>query len=192
MQITELTITLLYTEPKVIRKIEVPLIMTLEDLHTTLQAGFGWQHAHLYQFCIGEPYQMGALRWVTPAFVDTPEDRPADGTTLAEALAKAGKSGLTYLYDFGDDWQHKIKASAPKENDQAQSYPRLTNIQNTCPPEDIGGPPGFDMFKEAMADPKHPEHKELKDWFGKKFDPTKPNTRSLNADVAKIAERLKY
>ena len=190
MQITELTVTLLYTEPKVMRKIEVQLSMTLEDLHTTLQAAFGWEDAHLYQFCIGEPYQMDAKRWVSPAFVDSSEDLPANKTTLAEALESTGKTGLTYLYDFGDDWEHKIKASTPKDADLEQTYPELTNIQNTCPPEDIGGPPGFEMFKEAMADLKHPEHEEMKNWFGEKYNASKPNEKKLKANLDKIAKKL--
>lgn len=50
MKITELTVTLLYTKPKVIRKIELPLSVKLHDLHRTLQAAFSWRNADLYQF----------------------------------------------------------------------------------------------------------------------------------------------
>jgi hypothetical protein len=31
--------------------------------------------------------------------------------------------------------------------------------------------PGYARFLDAMADPQHPEHKELKDWIGRHFDP---------------------
>ena len=111
------------------------------------QAAFGWQNAHLYQFSIGEPYQYGATTWVAPAFADSPENLPANGTTLTETLDKAGAKGLTYLYDYSDDWEHAIKARSPKDADPNQTYPHFTDIKNTCPPEDIGGPPSFEMFK---------------------------------------------
>lgn len=189
MQIIELTVTLRYMAPKVTRTLEVHADTPLDQLHETLQAAFGWDTAHLYQFCIGEPYQWGAERWVTSDFVDGPEDLPADQTTLAKALAKAGKADMTYLYDFGDDWEHVIKADAPKPAAPNQAYPNLTKIKGTCPPEDIGGPPGFEMFKKAMTDPKHPEHKELKTWYGGVFNPQNPDEKTLKANVTKLAKQ---
>jgi len=92
-----------------------------------------------------------------------------DKTTLAQALDKAADAGLTYLYDFGDDWEHEIAAAPPTAADPDQTYPRLIEIKGTCPPEDIGGAPGYEMFTEAMANPEHPEHKDLKTWYGGTF-----------------------
>ena len=40
-----------------------------------------------------------------------------------------------------------------------------------CPPEDCGGIPGFYDLVEAIADPNHEQHEELKDWLGYDFDP---------------------
>ena len=34
-----------------------------------------------------------------------------------------------------------------------------------CPPEDVGGIPGFYNFVEVMANKKHPEHKDMTEWF---------------------------
>jgi len=39
-----------------------------------------------------------------------------------------------------------------------------------CPPEDCGGPPGYERFLEIIADPKHSEHEEMLEWAGGKFD----------------------
>ena len=191
MQITEMTVTLDYVEPKVCRRLEVLGDISLDRLHLILQAAFGWQNAHLYQFCVGEPYQMGKERWVIPDFVESPEDLPADRTTLAQAIAKAGAAGLIYLYDFGDDWIHRIEVGSTGDAEPGQIYPRLTNAIGTCPPEDIGGPPGYQMFAQAMADPKHPEHKELKEWYGGDFDPVMSNTDQLRSQVLKLAKQWK-
>jgi len=189
MQIINITVTLRDVAPKVTRTLEVPADIPLDRLHEALQAAFGWHNAHLYQFCVGEPNQWGAERWVMPDFIDSPEDLPADKTTLAESLDKAGDAGLTYLYDFGDDWEHEITAAPPTAADPAQTYPRLTETTGNCPPEDIGGPPGYEMFVHAMADPKHLEHKDLKAWYGGPFDPDRPDEKNLKANVAKLAKQ---
>ena len=47
------------------------------------------------------------------------------------------------------------------------------------------------MFVEAIADPKHPEHRELKDWYGGTFDPNTPPADELRLEVLKLAKRWK-
>lgn len=191
MSIIEIKITLEYIEPAVSRTLQVPGDIRLDRLHLTLQAAMGWANTHLYQFCIGEPYQWGAERWVAPDFVDSPEDLPADKSTLDQAIEKAGEAGLTYLYDFGDDWVHRIEPCETCEVGPGNLYPRLIDIAGTCPPDDIGGPPGYEIFIEAMADSKHPEHRNLKEWYGGSFDPNTPPKDELRFAVLKLAKRWK-
>lgn len=191
MSIVELKVTLEYIEPAVTRTLLVPANIRLDRLHLTIQAAMGWQNAHLYQFCIGEPHQRGAERWVAPGFADGPEDLPANKTTLGQALAKAGETGLTYLYDFGDDWEHRLELCGMSEAEPGQLYPKLTEIAGTCPPEDVGGPPGYEMIVAAMTDPKHPEHVDLKEWYGSTFDPKTPAVAELCLEVFKLAKRWK-
>jgi hypothetical protein len=40
-----------------------------------------------------------------------------------------------------------------------------------CPPEDCGGPWGYEELLKAIADRRHPEHDQLVAWAGKGFDP---------------------
>jgi hypothetical protein len=40
-----------------------------------------------------------------------------------------------------------------------------------CPPEDVGGFPGYADFLEAMADPDHEAHADMIEWHGPSFDP---------------------
>ena len=44
--------------------------------------------------------------------------------------------------------------------------------ENACPPEDVGGAPGYEEFLDALADLDNSEHDELKAWIGSSFDPT--------------------
>jgi hypothetical protein len=43
--------------------------------------------------------------------------------------------------------------------------------KSACPPEDCGGPPGYEHLLEALRDPKHEEHEEMREWIGGEFDP---------------------
>ena len=38
-------------------------------------------------------------------------------------------------------------------------------------PEDVGGPWGYGEFLEAIANPSHERHRELKEWFADDFNP---------------------
>lgn len=58
---------------------------------------------------------------------------------------------------------------------------------NACPPEDVGGPPGYIDFLEAISDPNHPDHEDMLDWCGGDFDPTAFDTERVN----KLLQRIK-
>jgi hypothetical protein len=49
------------------------------------------------------------------------------------------------------------------------------------PPEDCGGPWGYNELLEALADPKHERHEELTEWIGEGFVPTAFDQVELNA-----------
>ena len=52
--------------------------------------------------------------------------------------------------------------------------------ENACPPEDVGGAPGYQEFLQALADPDYPEHDELKQWIGGSFDPAAFDVDEVN------------
>ena len=102
--IVRLKVTLDDVEPKVLRRIEVPLDIELDRLHLILQAALGWTNSHLYEIRVKD------ARWGLPD-PDWPDDGPLDArkARLADALERAGTKTLRYLYDFGDSWEHTIK-----------------------------------------------------------------------------------
>ena len=75
------------------------------------------------------------------------------------------------MYDFGDSWRHTI--TVEKINPPPQ-YPRGCAVieagERACPPEDVGGPYGYQEYSEAMANSNHERHKEFMEWQGP-FDP---------------------
>ena len=185
MNIIELTIILEDVEPAVMRILKVPADIRLDRLHLTIQAAMGWHNCHLYEF------MAAGARWSLHDFDFGDEVLPANKSTLGEVIEDTGVKSLHYIYDFGDSWEHQIKIGKFSDPVPGELYPRLTEATGTCPPEDIGGLPGYEVFLEAMADPQHPEHDELRQWHGEGFDPNAPQTDELKLEVLKLAKKWK-
>jgi len=71
-----------------------------------------------------------------------------------------------YLYDFGDGWEHDVEVLG-----RGGETPGCVEGTGDCPPEDCGGPWGYQNFLKAIGNKKHKEHKELLEWVGGSFDP---------------------
>ena len=59
--------------------------------------------------------------------------------------------------------------------------------ENACPPEDLGGPGGYEDFMEAIADPAHADHDEELEWIGGSFDPARFDLDAVNAALRQLA-----
>ena len=184
MSIIELEITLRYVEPRVERTLLVPSDVSLEDLHSTIQEAVGWTDSHLYMFSAGEHI------WSLPDPDWESEGLPSDKTTLGEVIEQTGGRDFEYVYDFGDHWTHAIKVGEARRLAAGELYPKLTGVSGRCPPEDVGGPPGYARFLEIIADPDHPEHVETIEWCGGEFNPNEPAAEALRAGVRRIAKFL--
>jgi len=96
---------------------------------------------------------------------------------------------LTYTYDMGDDWRHALVVEAVGPGDAGIKYPRFITGERRCPPEDVGGFPGFELFVDAMSDPAHEEHKQLRRWHGGTFQPDDIDELATRRAVGAIANR---
>lgn len=59
-----------------------------------------------------------------------------------------------------------------------------------CPPEDCGGPPGFENLLRVLSDPRDEEYADMRRWVGRAFDPEKFEREKVNKKLAVIARRL--
>jgi hypothetical protein len=62
--------------------------------------------------------------------------------------------------------------------------PRCTEGARACPPEDCGGVGGYESLLEALRNRRHPEHRELRAWAGKHFDPELFSVQAVNSALA--------
>ena len=172
------------TNPPVWRRIEIPDNLSFESLHTTIQKAFGWEDYHLYQFQ-QRLYDHG---W---SITDTSRNDdlgfrmpPIDSrsTLVGDFLREKSLKKLVYVYDFGDDWVHDITIG--RINEEAElDHPVCHAGKGACPPEDCGGPWGYQKLKQLLTEtPDSEEAKDYMEWLGledvKEFD---PNYFSLNA-----------
>jgi hypothetical protein len=183
--VARLKVTLDDVEPAVVRRLEVPLDLRLDRLHLVLQAAVGWTNSHLWEFRAGD------VGWGIP---DPEWDRgsgPLDArkTTLLKVIEDTGAKTLTYLYDFGDAWEHTIKVEHIGPANPALSYPLLIEAAGRCPPEDVGGPPGYEEFLAALVDPDHERHAEMIEWHGDRFDPKAVDLTRINQALQDTTRR---
>ena len=181
--VLQIRITLQHVEPPVWRRVLVPAGLSLRRLHETIQASMGWLSQHLYEFRIGE------RRYGVPLQDDLQFGKRAanDASVKLSSLVERGVERFRYIYDFGDDWWHEITIEEAKPGEPGIDYPMLIEGGRRCPPEDCGGPPGYEAFLEAISDPSHPEHAEALEWYGEPYDPEDIERETINAQLSRIA-----
>jgi len=155
------------TKPPVWRRVEVPATMTFEEFHEVIQTVFPWMDMHLYQF---SPKGYGSNPVIAPAIdeMDKP-DMKEEKTKLSEFF-NAEKQTFTYIYDFGDDWNHLI--TLEKITDKPCPSPVCLAGKGACPPDDCGGIWGYERLKGILANPSHEEYEEVREWLGLEEDDT--------------------
>ncbi len=161
--------------PPVWRRLQISERETFWGLHCALQDTFGWLDYHLHEFILGQGGD-------TTLHIGIPDDEGLGDTILPgwkQPLAPIFTSPgfeMLYLYDFGDDWHHRVRFEGAVPAEKGVRYPRCLDGERAGPPEDVGGPHGYAEFLEALADPRHPEHEDMKAWVGidfqaERFDP---------------------
>src|SRR5713101_998646 len=183
--IARLKVTLDHVKPTVLRRVEVPFDIRLDRLHLTLQAAIGWTNSHLYEIRARD------VRWSTPyPDADWGNDfLDARKACLVDVLEDVGTKTLRYLYDFGDGWEHTTKIERIADAVPGVAYPRLVEAAGRCPPERRRRSRRYAELLQAIDDPKHERHAELKDWIGDDFDPKTVDTDRLAEELAALAKQ---
>jgi hypothetical protein len=175
--IYQIKITLVDSGPPIWRRLLLNPNITLESLHSYIQAVMGWKNCHMHSFCHNQIYY-------GPAENDDMELE--DEVTLAELLWQE-KQAMKYEYDFGDSWLHKIVLEKILPPDANLAGPLCVKGKCACPPEDCGGTWGFYGLLEALEDAGHPDHENAVEWLGADFDSRAFSLVDTNARLAVLA-----
>ncbi len=184
-EIATLRIHLRYTDPPIWRRVEAPTLLTLKNLHDIVQAAMGWEDYHLWEVTAGgQRYgpPMPSDGWDDGAALDARKAR------LGDLLGTGRRTVIGYIYDFGDSWEIDVIATKIRRGEPGVGYPRYIDGENNAPPEDCGGIPGFYHALDAIADPDHPDHEEVREWFGDR-DPENFADLPIKMAIGNIAKR---
>ena len=176
-----LRVTIDDVEPLVWRRLVVPLSWRLDQLHLAIQAAFNWGNAHLHEF------RIGGLRYGDPDVEDMAcEDSPRLFDEREVRLRDFGREdgvAFAYTYDFGDNWRHTVEIEELLALDIEPKLATCVDGARARPPEDVGGVSGYEAFLAIMADPRDPEHGDMKRWCGGHFDPEWFDLAIVDKDV---------
>jgi hypothetical protein len=176
-------------DPVIWRTIAVPVDLSFHDLHLMIQGAMGWKNQHLYSF--GESQKAAYFRVVSPYAEEFGMDAiqiSAHNVLWSYLNQYVDESELPktmhYEYDFGDCWEHTLEVL---DFDQSRKTAvELLDGESACPPENCGGPPGYERMKKYLLGQLSRE--EYYDWFtatnAEGFDPT-------HFDLKKQQSRIK-
>lgn len=181
-QVYQLKITLKHTKPPIWRRVLVPDNLTLNQLHHVIQVAMGWYDAHLHEFNIG------GISYGSPDVDFGMEVKDDAKVRINQVIGKNAKR-FRYTYDFGDDWEHIIEIEKVLPYESGRIYPACVAGKRACPPEDVGGPWGYESFLETIRDPSDPEHEEMLEWVGGEFDPEEFDIDEVNEVFARMNRR---
>jgi hypothetical protein len=172
-----LEISLEGISPRIWRQLRIPGSFTLGDLHGAIQIAMGWENDHLHSFTLGSvTYGMSAE---TAAEYDMEEE---DEYAL-DFLGLRKKQKFSYLYDFGDTWEHRIVVSdILTAGEKDSGYPECLGGERACPPEDCGGAWGYEEILTALEEHDPDKHQEQLKWFGK-YDPEHFDLKAVNRSL---------
>jgi hypothetical protein len=159
------------TQPLVWRRIQVLNTATFWDLHVAINDAMGWMDRQVHQFEVlhpqtgmielfGVPDQALRLEGVLAGWMHR----------VSSYLSLPCNHEMAYVYDFKDAWEHRVIFES-EQPAQSIRYPICLGGGSACPPEDVGGPAGYQQFLHAIHDPHHAQHRACVSWVGRRFDP---------------------
>ena len=173
--IYQLKVTLTGIDPTIWRQIQVPSALPLSRLHDVLQVAMGWTDSHLHQFekdgkywGIPEHYEEDDIKVLNERRVD-----------IGKVLLAEGDS-MVYVYDFGDDWRHRVVLEKILPQTATPAKPVCIAGERRCPPEDVGGPSGYEEFLKVIFEPGHEEFDHFRGWAGGTFHAEEFDAAAVN------------
>ncbi|GIY10375.1 uncharacterized protein y4hQ [Caerostris darwini] len=175
--IFQFKISLKCIKPRIWRRIQVPSDYTFQQLHFAIQDAMGWQsrfyNYHLHSFELRVP-RSGMKIEIGIDHEFSPSECISEETAYINEYFLIPKAKATYLYDFGDNWEHGVVLEKILPAVSGDKYPKCIGGKRACPPEDCGGYDGYDEHIEIIGSRRHPEYKDHMEWLESKPVGTDP------------------
>ena len=166
-------IEMMEIEPLIWRRIVVPAELSLDRLHDVIQISMGWKDSHQHEF------NFGSHRYVENINEEFDgEDTLLEGSVRINKHFKKKGDNCLYVYDFGESWAHRLtleNANYQLREDDCEIS--CLEGERACPPEDVGGPAGYEEFCKIIRNPRSRQHASMVAWStgvqptAGKFDP---------------------
>jgi hypothetical protein len=169
--------------PPVWRRFTILGSVSLDQLHRAIQTAMDWSGGHLYAI------EVGVESYGDP----DPELGLFDAKRVRlDQIAQHRGEWFTYVYDFGDDWRHKVLVEDILPLMPDDVVPQCLKGKRNRPPEDVGGVWGYEEFLSVLADPSHPEYQEMLDWVGGGWDSEEFDREECEAQLQRLARRARW
>lgn len=179
IQLAHLKVSIKGIKPPIFRELIIPMDMSFQEMHILIQAAFGWENAHLYQFNYKNEIICEENTLIDQDYISAELER------LSDSIVLKGDT-IFYEYDFGDSWVHSIKISKIYDSKPDEKYPRCLKGGRACPPEDVGGVFGYYHMLEVLSEPESEEYSDLLEWLGDGYDPEYFSLDEINKKIDKI------
>ncbi|HUT53813.1 MAG TPA: plasmid pRiA4b ORF-3 family protein [bacterium] len=131
-----------YGGHEISRTIQILGDQSLQDLHEIIFDAFEREDEHLYEFFFGKrPYGRKNRVYAHPFSLEDSPFGPEPnivGTvdeTWIDDLNLRPRQTFGYLFDYGDDWVHRIRVEKIEEAAPEGDYPRITAAVGEAPPQ---------------------------------------------------------
>lgn len=149
------------------RRVLVPSNFSFRHLHNIIQIVFDWQNYHLHEFTVkrenNDPLTIAMddeLHTLEFFDFDNGEILQERFVSLHDIFSQ--HTDVTYQYDFGYYWMHKITLEKKVQAHSLQVVFLEGNGER--PPEDVGGEFGFNEYLRILGDATDPQHEDMKMW----------------------------
>lgn len=165
MKAYQLKIQIKNSHPPIWRRVIVPSGITFQELAEILNITMGWigYHMHCFEFSrLGISVEMKSDE--LDFFEEMDNESLDEKETVIDTLLER-QNNFTYVYDFGDNWGHKVTVEEMID-DYKYSYAKVLKYKGETPYEDCGGIYGYYEMQDILSNPKHSQYREIKEWVG--------------------------
>jgi hypothetical protein len=124
--------------PKLYRDIEIPSGKKLYDLASAIVAAFGFDFDHafgFYSLLKGNILRSPVKYELFADMDDIGEESDAgsvERTRTSDAFPETGHK-MTFLFDYGDNWQFRVELIGENKKERGAKYPRVIKKVGTAP-----------------------------------------------------------